>query len=128
MATMGDAPMLKRPHAVALLILLAGTTAALAQTTPSTGNKPAPSMRQTMPSMNAPATAGDSSAAFRAANEKMMKEMSTPPTGDTDKDFVGGMIPHHQGAIDMATIELKYGKDQQLKKLARDIIAAQKKE
>ena len=51
--------------------------------------------------------------------------MSITYTGDADKDFVAGMIPHHQGAVDMAKVELQYGKDPQLKKLARDIIKSQ---
>ena len=49
-------------------------------------------------------------------------------TGDTDHDFVVNMIPHHQGAVDMAEVELKYGSDPQLKKLAQDIVAAQRQE
>ena len=57
-----------------------------------------------------------------------MTDMNMPMSGDPDRDFVAGMIPHHQGAIDMAQAELKYGKDPQLKKLARSIISAQKKE
>ncbi len=72
------------------------------------------------------AGANASSRAFKDADEKMMKNMSTPPyTGDADKDFVAHMIPHHQGAIDMAKVELKYGKDPELKKLAKNIISAQ---
>ena len=59
---------------------------------------------------------------------KMSQGMAIPWTGNADQDFVAGMIPHHQGAIDMARVELQYGKDPQLRKLARDIIAAQKKE
>jgi uncharacterized protein (DUF305 family) len=78
--------------------------------------------------MKMAAGAGDSSAAFKAADDKMMKNMAVPLTGNTDKDFVAGMIPHHEGAIDMARIELKDGKDPALKKLAGDIIAAQNKE
>ena len=46
-------------------------------------------------------------------------------TGDPDQDFVAMMIPHHRGAVDMARVELKYGKDPELKKLAQDIIKAQ---
>ncbi|HVA12590.1 MAG TPA: DUF305 domain-containing protein, partial [Stellaceae bacterium] len=69
-----------------------------------------------------------SSQALKAANDKMMQDMSKPMTGNTDQDFVANMIPHHQGAIDMARVELKYGKDPVLHRLARGIVAAQKKE
>lgn len=54
--------------------------------------------------------------------------MSKPLTGDADQDFVIMMIPHHQGAIDMARVELQYGKDPVLRRMARGIIAAQQKE
>jgi uncharacterized protein (DUF305 family) len=66
--------------------------------------------------------------AFTAANEKMHRDMNVPLTGDADRDFVQNMIPHHQGAIDMAKIVLQYGSDPQVKKLAEDVIAAQEKE
>ncbi len=49
-------------------------------------------------------------------------------TGDADRDFAAGMIPHHQGAIDMARVELKYGNDPELRKLARQIVAHQTSE
>lgn len=69
-----------------------------------------------------------STQAFKAADDKMMQDMSADYTGNADKDFVAHMIPHHQGAIEMAQVELKYGKDPELKRLARDIIKAQHEE
>ena len=42
-------------------------------------------------------------------------------TGNSDIDFVRSMIPHHQGAIDMAKVELQYGKNAEIKKLAQNI-------
>lgn len=53
---------------------------------------------------------------------------NAPQTGDHDHDFVTMMIPHHQGAIDMAKALLLYGKDEQLKRLAQEIIADQQNE
>lgn len=81
-----------------------------------------------MPSTSMPRNASPSTKAYQAANDKLMKDMSANMTGDADRDFVGGMIPHHSGAIDMAKIELQYGKDPMLRKLAQGIIAAQEKE
>jgi len=80
--------------------------------------------------MAMPASTGKSAsnAAFEQANAKMHKDMAVPLTGDADRDFLAGMIPHHQGAVDMAEVVLKYGKDPEVKKLAQDIIAAQKQE
>jgi uncharacterized protein (DUF305 family) len=51
-----------------------------------------------------------------------------PYTGDPDIDFARGMIPHHQAAIDMAKIQLEFGKDPEMRKLAEAIIAAQESE
>jgi uncharacterized protein (DUF305 family) len=69
-----------------------------------------------------------SNAAFEAANARMHKDMAVPLTGDADRDFLASMIPHHQGAIDMAEVVLKHGKDPKVRKLAQDIINAQQKE
>lgn len=65
---------------------------------------------------------------YAPAMEKMHKDMMITPTGDADVDFMLGMIPHHQGAIDMAKIALEKGRDPEVKKLAEDVIAAQEKE
>ncbi|MDR5854769.1 DUF305 domain-containing protein [Caballeronia sp. LZ062] len=70
-----------------------------------------------------------STAAFEAADKAMMAGMAgIPYTGNADRDFVAHMTPHHEGAIEMAKVELKYGKDAKLRKLAKEIIAAQEKE
>ncbi len=64
-----------------------------------------------------------------AGMEKMSKDMAAVPmTGNTDRDFAAMMIPHHQGAIDMAQAELRQGKDPTMRRLAHDVIAAQKRE
>nr|WP_246232704.1 DUF305 domain-containing protein [Aurantimonas aggregata] len=74
--------------------------------------------------------AGDapSSRAYAEANDRMHAAMGADLTGDADVDFVRSMIPHHQGAIDMARIQLEYGKDPELAALAETIIAAQEAE
>ncbi|MBM3523590.1 MAG: DUF305 domain-containing protein [Alphaproteobacteria bacterium] len=69
-----------------------------------------------------------STKAYRQANDRMHKDMDIKFTGNADKDFAAGMIPHHQGAIDMAKIVLQHGKDAEVRKLAQEIIAAQEKE
>jgi uncharacterized protein (DUF305 family) len=70
-----------------------------------------------------------STQAFKRADRKMMESMEDARyTGDADRDFVSHMAPHHQGAIDMAQVELKYGKDPTLRQLAARIVAAQRDE
>ena len=59
---------------------------------------------------------------------RMHSAMHVPYSGDADRDFARMMIPHHQGAIDMALAELRYGKDERLKRLAQEIVVAQKQE
>lgn len=63
-----------------------------------------------------------------AAMTKMMNDMAAKPTGDIHRDFVAMMNPHHQGAIDMAVIELRYGKNEQLRRIAQEIIVDQLQE
>lgn len=71
---------------------------------------------------------GPSSAAFQAINRKMHEDMDITFTGNTDVDFVRGMIPHHQGAVEMAKTLIAFGKDPQLRKLAEEIVKAQESE
>jgi uncharacterized protein (DUF305 family) len=71
---------------------------------------------------------GPSSLAFRGINDKMHAAMNIAFTGNADVDFVKGMIPHHQGAIDMAKTVLAFGKDPEVRKLAEEIIKAQEAE
>ena len=59
---------------------------------------------------------------------RMHAAMNVPLTGDADRDFARMMIPHHKGAIDMALVELRYGKDERLKRLAQEIIVDQQQE
>ncbi|MBZ7920611.1 DUF305 domain-containing protein [Ensifer adhaerens] len=82
-------------------------------------------------SAEAPGPAGDASPASKAfaeANARMHKDMDIAYTGKADIDFVRGMIAHHQGAIDMAKVELEYGKDETIRKLAEEIMKAQEGE
>ena len=62
------------------------------------------------------------------AMHKMMADMTIKPTGDIDRDFVEMMVPHHQGAVDMAKAELKYGHSERLRRLAQQIVAMQQQE
>jgi len=80
----------------------------------------------------APSAPADAEAPFLAENaaamDKMMAGMTVKPTGDVDADFAAMMIPHHQGAIDMALAELRYGKNEQLRRIAQEIIIDQQQE
>jgi uncharacterized protein (DUF305 family) len=62
------------------------------------------------------------------AMKKMQSAMPTKGSGDPDKDFVMMMIPHHQGAIDMAKVEMQYGKNPTLKKMAAKMVKDQERE
>ncbi len=71
---------------------------------------------------------GPASMAFAKANASMHSAMNIEFSGNADVDFAKGMIPHHQGAVEMAKIVLEFGKDPELRKLAEDIIKAQETE
>lgn len=70
----------------------------------------------------------DAEKAFKEVMDKMHMSMNMDYAGDPDVHFIKSMIPHHQGAIDMAEVELKYGKDPKAREFAEKIIEAQKAE
>ena len=82
------------------------------------------------------ATVLQSSAAMEApfisanvdAMKKMMVDMEIQPTGNVDRDFAAMMVPHHEGAIAMAIAVLRYGHNEQIKRLAQEIIVTQRQE
>jgi uncharacterized protein (DUF305 family) len=81
-------------------------------------------MQDMMPSPNDPASTKD----FKAADMQMMHNMHVPYTGNPDVDFRTHMIPHHQGAVEMAKVALKHAKDPETKRMAQKIIDDQEKE
>ncbi|SEF09839.1 protein of unknown function [Rhizobiales bacterium GAS191] len=113
------------PTALAVLaaLAIASATFVVAEETATAGS----AMAQTIS-----AGAENSEAAFldenNAALTKMMNAMAVKPTGDIDHDFVAMMEPHHQGAIDMAQAELRYGKNEQLRRIAQEIVVEQQQE
>ncbi|CDZ28554.1 DUF305 domain-containing protein [Neorhizobium galegae] len=78
--------------------------------------------------MGMPMGGSPSTRAFEDANARMHKDMAIQYSGDADVDFVRSMIPHHQGGIDMAKIELAHGKNPEIRKLAEAVIKAQEAE
>jgi hypothetical protein len=76
--------------------------------------------------------AGSAGSPFMAENDvamtKMMAAMHIAASGDADADFVAMMVPHHQGAIDMAQAELRYGRNEQVRRIAQEIIVTQLQE
>lgn len=115
-------------YTAAFLMGAAAAPSAYAQDAASMPNPSSRAEAQSAPA-GSQGAAGDSTAAFKAADERMMSTMQGAAyTGNADEDFVTHMIPHHQGAVDMAQVEAKYGKDPQLKRLAARIIASQRNE
>ncbi len=77
---------------------------------------------------HAAATDNAATAAYQNANAQMHADMDIAYTGNADADFILGMIPHHQGALDMARIVLEHGTDPEVRALAEAVIAAQEAE
>jgi uncharacterized protein (DUF305 family) len=67
-------------------------------------------------------------AGMAAATARMHAGMAVASSGDADRDFAAMMIPHHQGAVDMALLELRYGKSTVLRRLAQEIVVTQRQE
>ncbi len=109
-------------NAVALVALAAP---ALAQQQSQGGMMHGPGMMQHQGGMGQ----SDATKAYMAAMDKMHGPMSQGvQDSDPDAAFVKGMIPHHQGAIEMAKVVLQFGKDEQTKKWANDVIREQQRE
>ncbi len=100
-------------------ILVTSIAGALAQSVHNGG----PSLDQ-----NKPADSAFASQMMQAMDRMNSGMMAAKPTGDPDRDFAAMMIPHHQGAIDMAEAELIYGRDPILRRLAEGIIVEQQQE
>ena len=116
--------------ALSVAFLLAATPAIAQVTQAQTGPKGEAPMGEMNGMMGSGMGAGGSTfmSQNKTAMDKMMQDMMVKPTGDVDRDFAAMMIPHHQGAIDMARIYLRYGHNAELKRLARQIIVNQQHE
>ena len=87
-----------------------------------------PSSGETTPLPNASPEYAEATEAFRAVNDRMHHAMTVPPSGSVDRDFAAGMLPHHVGAVEMAKVELQFGRDPEMRRLAEAIVAAQKED
>jgi uncharacterized protein (DUF305 family) len=88
----------------------------------------APCRAQSMPGMQHAGDGSPAAQAYRDATARMHQGMDIPYSGDADRDFVAGMIPHHQGAIDMAKALLAHGDNEALRRIAQEIVITQQQE
>jgi len=115
--------------------LIRFSLAAALAASPALAQAPAPAMpsMQAMPGMK---PGMPQSMPMSPNHMEMMRQMESmnkamtdaPMTGNPDQEFVGMMTPHHQGAIDMARIYLRDGKDPEIRRMAQTIIADQQRE
>jgi len=103
------------PTEATLAASFAGTAAGPGVSSPGPADNVPPSLKAERPFL----------AQNDAAMEKMMGDMTIKPTGNIDRDFVAMMVPHHQGAIDMARAELRYGREVPLRRIAQEIVVDQ---
>jgi uncharacterized protein (DUF305 family) len=103
------------PTEATLAASFAGTAAGPGFSSPGPADNVPPSLKRERPFL----------AQNNAAMAKMINEMTIKPTGNIDRDFVAMMVPHHQGAIEMAQAELRYGREAQLRRIAQEIVVDQ---
>lgn len=114
---------------VALSLAVGIGGGAYAQATHGHGASAGPAaMSGMMPEMMPKDTDAPSTKDFKEAHMRMMKNMAQPFTGNPDIDFRVHMVPHHQGAVDMAKVALMHAKDPETKKMAEAIIKDQERE
>ena len=106
------------PTEATLAASFAGTAAGVGFSSPGPADNVPPSLKRERPFL----------AQNDAAMTKMMNDMTVKPTGDVDHDFVAMMAPHHQGAIDMSEAELRYGHNEQLRRIAQNIVVGELQE